>query len=113
MQVRRVPDRTGSSIEPPLDDAWDNLAKLRWKAAVVALESGIEVSVDVGFFSIGGVCQSGYYSLVIPGIGGSSCVLKFSDAWTHLNGIAAGARAMARRASSPAVDLPGPGGDAK
>lgn len=33
--VRRVFTQGGSHIEPPFDENWDNLTKLRWQAAVM------------------------------------------------------------------------------
>ena len=46
MTVERVHTDTGSYIEPPIDPHWSEEDKLRWKAAVASVDSGIRVEVQ-------------------------------------------------------------------
>lgn len=84
--VTRVHTDTGSHIEPALNDDWPLLQKLQWHAAVVAHDTGLNVRVD----------QPDDSSLFSIQIGNTSSGMHdFSDAWTYLNGVTAGARAVA------------------
>lgn len=102
IEVIRVRDQRGSRIEPPMDDEWDQATKLAWQAAVVALDTGLDIAVTAG-----GLRRRNrrrwwrprprwqdvpdVYSIHI----GTSFItpLSFYAAWTLLNGISAGARA--------------------
>lgn len=87
MVVERIAGVRGSHIEPPLDQAWSNLEKLRWQAGVVLVDSG--VSVDVGLapgrramYSLSGDCWTvGHFD--------------FHACWLYLNGVEKGAKLRA------------------
>jgi hypothetical protein len=79
--VTRVQDATGSHIEPPLDQAWDDLTKLTWHAAVVTRETGLAIRIDQ--------FERGSYGLVIGCTGLSE--RDFHSAWDYLNGVSTGA----------------------
>jgi ABC-type Fe3+ transport system substrate-binding protein len=79
--VTRVHDANGSHIEPPLDQAWDDLTKLTWHAAVVTHETGLAIRVDQ--------FERGSYGLAIGGTGLSE--RDFHSAWDYLNGVSTGA----------------------
>lgn len=85
-QVHRVEDETGSHIEPPLDETWPDLWKLRWKAAIVSREIGCNIH-------IGKDAKRAWYGLSYHdgkvGVG-SSLSLTFNQMWAELNGIRAG-----------------------
>jgi len=87
--VHRVEDPDGSSsIEPPLDAAWDEITQLRWKAAVVEHETGIRIIVTGPYHNYND--EREHYSLNIgrASIGSSS----FDTCWTLLNGVTLGAQ---------------------
>ena len=46
MKVDRIRTDDGGRNEPPLDPAWDDLTKLRWWAAVVEADYGVQLDVD-------------------------------------------------------------------
>ena len=44
LDVKRVQTTSGGShIEPPLQDTWSEIEKLRWHAGVVLVDSGVRV----------------------------------------------------------------------
>jgi hypothetical protein len=98
MVVTRVHDDTGSSIEPPLDEAWDDLTQLRWHAAVVAHDTGLRVTVNPG----GEQRKVGEEWVAVPGTYGisvgrtSAAAFNYAAAWTYLNGVSTGAREAVR-----------------
>lgn len=47
MNVTRVETDSVSRVEPPFDNAWDDLTKLEWQAAVASLDTGLLVTVTV------------------------------------------------------------------
>lgn len=100
MNVTRVRDTTGDHIEPPLDESWDDLTKLRWHAAVVAHETGLSITVEDGARRTqDGTPIRGWYGLSVGPIG--SAAFTFDGAWTYLNGVSAGAVAAVRRHGPP------------
>ncbi len=93
MRVRRVVTEGGSHIEPPLDSAWSDERKLAWKAAIVSMDSGIEITIRPGKVWIGSrlirrhcICTSGI----------SSSAYDFGRAWDYLNGMRHAASAILR-----------------
>lgn len=80
----------GSHIEPPLDQSWSELEKLQWRAAVVALDSGVEVSVHSAVFWIGDRKQEGTFDIRYGR--GVESVGYLDTAWSFLNGVELGAR---------------------
>lgn len=98
MNVTRIATPTGSHIEPPLDQSWDNLTKLHWQAAVVMEDTGhaVDIEVDEADYStrILGIWvrNRGYYDIVSGT--GESGPHDFRSAWTYLNGLRAGINAM-------------------
>ncbi|OMB96487.1 hypothetical protein A5733_11485 [Mycobacterium sp. NS-7484] len=86
----------GRTPEPELDPAWPDLVKLRWHAALVRDETGLDVHVGEAKYSIAGVPQRGYYSINLR-YGITSSFIgphTYRDAWTYLNGIVTGAQAV-------------------
>lgn len=101
MTVTRVHTATGSHIDPPLDQDWDDLMKLRWQAAVVTADTGLAVRVSPAHLQYRATrwspwrIQSGVYDVHV---GSSSCgAMRYAEAWSYLNGVAAGANAAAPR----------------
>jgi len=89
--VQRVTTEWGSRIEPPLDQSWSDLEKLRWHAAVVGVDAGVVAPrVDVCDYSSRrfGIWfpNRGYYT--VQGCG----PLRYAEAWDYLNGMLAGAK---------------------
>lgn len=98
MIVTRVDEASGSHIEPPLDQAWDNLTKLTWKAAVVTLDTGLGINVKEANYSTNGVRNNGFYNTIV---GHSSMgPLDFRSTWDYLNGVSTGATQARRRTTA-------------
>lgn len=99
--VIRVQDESGSHIEPPLDETWTDLDKLRWHAAVVAADTGLRVSVQAAEqYTKAGVrweIEVGLYSVNV-GFSATSG-LRFDRAWTYLNGVSTGSAQTRRQPS--------------
>ncbi|MFF3998538.1 hypothetical protein ACFYX8_35180 [Streptomyces cyaneofuscatus] len=95
MIVTRVHETGGSHIEPPLDQAWDDLTKLTWKAAVVTLDTGLDIAATEAEYFSNGVRQQGFYNIAV----GSSSTgpLDFRSTWDYLNGVSTGATQTTRR----------------
>ncbi|KXT55944.1 hypothetical protein Y710_16520 [Gordonia sp. QH-12] len=91
--------RTEEGVEPPLNPDWSPLAKLRWKAALVALDTGLSVRVHHANVTNGGAPIPGLYGFLV-GQTISVSAFRFEDAWAFLNGVSAGARAARRRAAA-------------
>lgn len=86
MIVTRVREGRGSHIEPPLDPDWHPLTKLRWKAAVVALDADLPVDVHE--------VEPGEYSV---SVGFSSIsAMPYRDAWMYIAGVLTGAEQVHR-----------------
>lgn len=92
--VRRVPTGTGSEIDPPLDDSWDDLTKLRWHLAATLLDASLAAdSLSVQLMRGGYGSDDGFpmYQLGRPGY----CMgpLSYTAMWDVINGVEFGARA--------------------
>ncbi|APC46665.1 hypothetical protein I5H34_gp088 [Mycobacterium phage Empress] len=94
--TRMIRTEHGWTPEPELDPAWPDLVKLRWNAALIRDETGLSVTVHEANYSIGGVQQTGWYSVRLRyGMTSSVSVAhSYDSAWTYLNGIRAGAQAV-------------------
>ncbi|MCX4605493.1 hypothetical protein OG402_34050 [Streptomyces anulatus] len=102
MIVTQVHEASGSHIEPPLDQAWDELTKLTWKAAVVTLDTGLDVAITEAHYFTNGVRNQGFYNAVV----GHSSIgpLNFRSTWDYLSGVSTGATQASRRRSAFARD---------
>jgi hypothetical protein len=97
MSVKRVPTATGvSEVQPPLDPGWSSFKKLVWHAAVASLDSGVCITVEPAEYSIQ------VFGIKWP-VGGAFNVSagrstsgphNFASAWSYINGIVTGARAV-------------------
>lgn len=87
--LRRVTDKNGGWIEPPLGQHWDDATKLEWRAAIIRYDHGIQINVYVsrrrGYFGFNSRAWS------------TSDSYTFERAWTYLNGIGTGADLVASR----------------
>lgn len=90
--VHRVHTERGSHIEPPLNEDWSNLDKLRWSLAVSLHDAGQPLDLmDVreSDYRINGVPQEAYD---VTGPDGSSGATGFHATWTLISGIGYGLR---------------------
>lgn len=85
MKVERIEDEHGSHIEPPLDNSWPDVDRLRWKAAVVELDTGIPTLV------VRDSLNPGRYSI---NVGHAGTNLTFNEAWVFFMGVDMGARQL-------------------
>lgn len=96
--VTRVQEGRSSNVEPPIDDAWDEAAKLAWHAAIVAHDTGLRIKLHDEALIVNDQPQPGYYHIAVYGSGVSSASsFTYRDAWTYLSGITVGAQ-MAKEA---------------
>lgn len=100
VEVRRVEDGQFTNVDPEFDGTWPKLTKLEWQCAVVELDCGIRPRVSPALVHANGVLQPDHFCVAV----GDSSIspLSFLDAWTYLNGVAAGARAAAARGGTDA-----------
>jgi hypothetical protein len=87
--VHRVHTDRGSHIEPPLNDDWTGLEKLRWLTAVVLGDAKLPrdtITIDVGRSTIDGIPQEAYEVHWLR----SSTVIDYHYCWTWLTGIGDG-----------------------
>ena len=100
IEVRRVHDGQFTNVEPEFDGTWPKLTKLEWQCAVVELDCGIRPRVSPALVHVNGVLQPDHFCVAV----GDSSIspLSFLDAWTYLNGVAAGAQAAAARGGTDA-----------
>ncbi len=54
-------------LRPSLDESWDDDEKLAWWAAVVRLETGINVMIRDSDIRSGGEKITGFYDVITPG----------------------------------------------
>ena len=97
MSVERIHTERGSHIEPPLEQDWDNLTKLRWRLAVVLHDAGLPddaMRVEPADYRINGVPQEAYG---VIGAGGISGAIGYHSTWTFLNGVSYGLRERGQR----------------
>lgn len=100
VEVRRVEDGQFTNVEPEFDGTWPKLTKLEWQCAVVELDCGIRPRVSAALLHVNGIPQPDHFCIAV---GGSSISpLSFLDAWTYLNGVAAGV--MAARAGGKGLE---------
>lgn len=87
--VARVDDRSGSFVEPPLDQNWTQLEKLRWHLAVNELDYDIRWTVTE--------LSPGMFALSTSSPGGSSGVAAqpFRQAWDFITALGFGAETYA------------------
>lgn len=84
----------GSKPEPPLDQSWPDLIKLKWHAALTRSETGINVTVHLQPQEHPG----DYYQITLSGPGWfTATVHTYRNAWIYLNGIGDGGAAAARK----------------
>lgn len=82
MEVTRVREGNHTWIEPPLDNSWDDLTRLRWHAAVTEHDCGVSVRVERP-------TRLTEYNVLV---GGSSIApLNFTEAWSFITGVSIGA----------------------
>lgn len=95
VEVSRVEDGQFTNVDPEFDGSWPKLTKLEWQCAVVELDCGIRPRVSPALVHVNGVMQPDHFCIAV----GDSSIspLSFLDAWTYLNGVAAGAQAAAAR----------------
>lgn len=87
MSVTRVHTRNGSHIEPPLDASWSELLKLRWKAGVLAADTGVVVEIQAGGMrDAKGNDVAGYFRL-FSRTGNQRGPMRFGAMWDYLNGM--------------------------
>jgi hypothetical protein len=100
MSVTRIHTDSGSHVEPPLDEDWPNLDKLRWLAALAAHDGGMDTRlvVTLNDWDVKRESFSITYDI------GLTSPYSYTDAWTLLNGIAIGAEIVQRRVSGEAND---------
>lgn len=84
---------TGTHIEPPLNPKWSELEKLRYLAAVVALDVGAEIGVEVS--SIAKLFTASTYTVLWPS--GASGPKSFEQTWCFITGMRAGVNARRYR----------------
>jgi len=99
MIVTRVHEAGGSHIEPPLDQAWDELTRLTRKAAAVTLDTGLDIAVTEAKYFSNGVRQQGFYNTVVGSSSTGPC--SFRSTWDYLNGVSIGATQATRRRTTP------------
>ena len=96
--VRRVDTGHGSRVEPRFDDGWSDGDKLAWKAAVVSLDTGLDVKVEAAVVG-GSYGWHAYYD--IRCFRSSSGPYRYEDAQQVLSGISIGAEARAALGEDP------------
>ena len=101
-EVHMVRTATGGHPEPPCDESWSDLDKLRWLAALVSSKTGLRVSVHPAEQRTKirgrGRVEPGLYGVNV-GFAATSGQ-SFHSAWTLLTGIDIGAEQAARRLAS-------------
>lgn len=113
--AQRIHTDHGSHIEPPLDERWSDLDKLRWQAAVAEADTGLTINVapsKARFKPRGSdrwIDVTGEYQVTVlrPGVSSSGISLRFHQAWLYISGVVAGAGAARVPTSDPQPDLHG------
>lgn len=83
-------ERGGWTPDPPMDESWSDLVKLKWHAALVRSKTGINVTVHRQPQDH----QGDYYQTTLRGTGWFIVTVHtYRNAWTYLNGVEAGAKA--------------------
>ena len=97
MKVQRVREGNGSHIEPPLDEGWTDLEKLRWHLSVALHDARLPdhlATVELGNLKVNGrtvgpVYDIRYTSVARTGAGSWGCG-GFRESWSLINGIGLG-----------------------
>ncbi|MBI0293317.1 hypothetical protein JBE04_02080 [Streptomyces sp. PRKS01-29] len=92
LTVTRTHDATGSHIEPPLDQSWDEPTKLAWHAAVIAHDTGITVQVHHHSNDRYGICIGDMSAGGQTIVGGHT----YQSAWEFVGAVGIGAEAVIR-----------------
>lgn len=93
MAVQRDAD---GHVQPPLDQKWDALSKLRWKVGVLLIDTGIRIEITTNCYSERDLLGRQRFRKDLFGITiGSSSHVAFTldEGWNFINGIEAGFRA--------------------
>lgn len=88
MKVREVeiePDVFG--YDPPLEDHWSELTKLRWHAAVANI-SGLDIHIRVGGSFINGIPEFDVYGLSVFGY--SFSPMSYQECAIYIHGMTIG-----------------------
>jgi len=88
VKTTRITTGRGSHIVPPLDQDWSALLKLEWHASIASMDTGLEIRVSQTDKSF----PSTYMVTIVGASAHSDC--PFDAAWTLINGIASGGRAV-------------------
>lgn len=88
MKVERIHTQHGSHIEPPLDDSWSEIDKLRWDAAVIEHDHGLRLKVEE---------RERGFVVIAPDTGFGSNYLTYQAAWVHMNDLGLGAEMYRRQ----------------
>jgi hypothetical protein len=97
----KMPDYTPPKVamvdqkaEPPLDQGWPDLQKLRWLAALVESETGVRLRVFQSDSQMPHRPQAVLYDLVTPNA--TTGPAGFQGTWTLLTGVELGAKEAVR-----------------
>jgi hypothetical protein len=103
MEVRKIQGNKGSyRWEPPLDPRWPALKRLKWKAAIVAQESGLEIA-------IGARRQNpGKYTVIVTASSNfqANAGGNYDGCWSILDGIEMGVKAVRANDAPQIVTTP-------
>lgn len=87
MDVKRNTGDTDEVVyDPPLDEGWDELTRLRWRAGLLHFDTGLDVKVKAEVPAKHG------YGVSLPR-SGTLRDLTFQDAWMYMAGLLFGYRA--------------------
>lgn len=94
MSAKRVQDRTGSHIEPELDESWSDLEKLRWNCGVAKADADIVLRVESpsrnGWSIGGGPVHHAPFQITWANNSGMDCE-SLDEGWRIINALTAGA----------------------
>lgn len=90
MQVVRRHAGASSWIEPPLENAWEDLDKLRWQAGVLLVDTGIRATITQhsDFF---GPKYGLQFSFGADPSSTSTTAMDFGYAWAYMSHVSLGA----------------------
>lgn len=94
-----IHDREGH-VQPPLDQGWDDLTKLRWRAGLLLADTGIFATITTNCYSEPDWrgrqrFRKDLFGITIGNVGHVAFTLD--EGWTFFNGVEEGAR-VAREA---------------
>lgn len=90
-------DHTAYTIEPTLDEEWDDLTALSWRAGIALLDTGVTVEVAHGKRrnrKYGSAQWSPYFGYEMRYPGGGHTAENFNEAWIWFNGFTDAFEAM-------------------